>query len=218
MCPMVAEIPEYLVSHGKTGAFDRFVATDQERFSRGDRVVLRSLRGLTLGVVLCQVTPRQANILAFAAPGQLLRRASSEDEAAQREMLRREQQIFDAGRALAKELDLPIDILDTELSLDGRRAILQYLLAGANDIEPLAGRLAAQFDLEVWLENLAMAPPEEHHDGCGEPNCGKTGGGSGCDTCSTSGGCSSCGSKKVDLRDYFSHLRDKLDERRKPLL
>jgi cell fate regulator YaaT (PSP1 superfamily) len=215
---MIAETPEYLVSHGKTGAFGRFFATCADRFVRGDRVVLQSTRGLTLGVVLCKVTLQQAHILAHTGPGQLLRRASQEDNAAQSEMMQREQQIFNAGRALADELDLPMDILDIELSLDGRRAILQYLLAGTNDIEPLAGRLATQFDMEVWLENLAIAEPDEQHGGCGEPNCGRTEGGNGCTTCSTGGGCSSCGSKKLDMRDYFSHLRDKMEERRTPLI
>jgi cell fate regulator YaaT (PSP1 superfamily) len=215
---MVADTTEYLVSHGKTGAFGRFLAPPRERFARGDRVVLQSQRGLTLGVVLCKVTQQQTHILAHTDPGQLLRRAGPEDDIARREMLRREQQLFDASRALAMELDLPIDILDTELSLDGRRVIVQYLLAGTNDITSLVGRLATQFNVEVWLENLAVALPEEHHGGCGEPDCGRVDGGSGCTTCSTGGGCSTCGSKKTDLRDYFSHLRDKMAERRTPLV
>jgi len=214
---MVAKTPEYLVSHGKTGALGRFVSASPERFVRGARVVLQSERGLTLGVVLCEATPQHARLLGAAGLGQLLRRADPEDDAARRQMLGREQQIFDASRSLATELDLPMEILDSELALDGRRVILQYLLAGSCDPAALVQRLAARFEIEVWLENLAAPVPDEHAGGCDKPDCGRANGGSGCTTCG-GGGCSSCGSSKVDMRAYFAHLRDKMEEHRTSLL
>ena len=116
---MVAKALEYLVSHGKTGVLGRFLSASPERFSRGDRVVLHSQRGLTFGVVLSEVTPLQTRLLADAGPGQLLRRADAEDDAARRQLHEREQLIFEASRLLAEELALPIDILDTEIALDG---------------------------------------------------------------------------------------------------
>jgi cell fate regulator YaaT (PSP1 superfamily) len=216
---MLHKTLEYLVSHGKTGALERFLPTTAERFVRGDRVVLQSERGLTLGVVLCEASESQARLLGAAGPGQLLRRVSPDDEAVRRQILRREQQIFDVSRSLAAELLLPMEILDCELSLDGRRVILQYLIAGSCEPASLIERLAAQFEIEVCLENLAAPIPEEqHHGGCGEPDCGRADGGSGCTTCATGGGCSSCGTGKVDLKPYFSHLREKMDEKRTPLV
>jgi cell fate regulator YaaT (PSP1 superfamily) len=212
---MVASTAEYLVSHGKTGVLGRFISASTERFARGDRVVLLSERGLGLGVVLREASAEQMRVLGSAASGKLVRRAGPHDYAAQRDLLAREQQIFDAARAAAAELSLPMEVLDSELSLDGRRVILQYLLAGTCDSAGLVQRLAAQFETEVWLENLALPVHEEHHGGCGEPDCGRIDGGSGCTTCGS--GCSSCGSGKVDLRPYFAHLRDKMDEQRMPL-
>src|SRR5207253_380857 len=130
---MVAKSPEYLVSHGKTGALGRFVAVSLEPLSRGETVVVQSDRGVTLGVVLCEATERQARLLGAAAAGKLLRRADADDETMRQEVRRREQALFDAARDLAAVLQLPMEILDVELSLDGRRAILQYLLAGNCD-------------------------------------------------------------------------------------
>jgi cell fate regulator YaaT (PSP1 superfamily) len=215
---MVATALEYLVSHGKTGALGRFMSACPERFARGDHVVLQSQRGLTLGVVLCEVSPRQAGMLAEVGIGDLLRRAGPEDDEVRRQSRQREQDIFDASRALASDLALPLEILDIELSLDGNRVILQYLLGDDRDLSPLVERLAARFEMEVLLENLAAPAEVEHAGGCGEPDCGRKDGGTGCTTCATGGGCSSCGSGKTDLRPYFAHLREKLDDKRTTLL
>jgi hypothetical protein len=57
---------------------------------------------------------------------------------------------------------------------------------------------------------VPAAPDAHEHGGCDKPDCGRTAGG-GCTSCSSGGGCSSCGSSKVDLRPYFSHLRDKME-------
>ncbi len=213
---MVAKNSEYLVNHGKTGALGRFLFAAADRFVRGDRVVVQGQRGLTIGVVLCQATERHARLLGSATLGQLLRRAGPEDDDAQSDALKREQRIFETSKCLAAALQLPMEILDSEVSLDGRRVILQYLLAANCDAEPLIQSLTTQFGLEVWLENLAV-PVEEEHGGCGEPNCGRAEGGGGCTTCGD-GGCSSCGTGKVDMTAYFSHLREKMEERRTPLL
>jgi hypothetical protein len=215
---MVAKTPEYLVSHGKTAALGRFLATALDAYCRGERVVVQGERGVTVGVVLCETTERQARVLGPGGIGLLLRRFGPDDEAARPALLRREQELFDAARQLAAALDLPTEILDCELSLDGRRVILQYLASAGCDPAPLADRLSAGHGVEVWLENLAAPVAEEHAGGCGEPGCGRANGGGGCDTCG-SGGCSSCGSGKVDMRDYFAHLREKMDkDRRTPLL
>ena len=45
---MVAKAPEYLVSHGKTGALGCFVASSA-CFVRGERVVLQGDRGQNAG-------------------------------------------------------------------------------------------------------------------------------------------------------------------------
>ncbi|HYV35773.1 MAG TPA: PSP1 C-terminal domain-containing protein [Gemmataceae bacterium] len=215
---MVAKRSEYLVNHGKTGTLGRFLCESPESFGRGDRVVVQGERGLSVGVVLCEATPRHARLLGGAGLGQLLRRLGPEDEVARSTLQAREQEIFETSRVVAANLQLPMEILDSELSLDGRRVILQYLLAGSCDPAELVQNIGSRFEMEVWLENLAAPVEEEHHGGCDKPDCGRTSGGGGCDSCGSGGGCTSCGSGKVDMRAYFGHLRDKMDASRTPLL
>jgi cell fate regulator YaaT (PSP1 superfamily) len=220
---MVAFALEYLVSHGKTGALGRFVPVAPVSYQRGDRVLVQSDRGLSIGTVLCPATDRQTRLLGAAEAGKLLRRVLPEDERVQERCRQVAEQIFAGARRLAMAMALPLEILDIEMSLDGRRAILQYLAAADCDPTALLDQLTRDHDVQVWLENLAAPPGEEaeEHGGCGKPDCGRKSGGEGegCSTCSSGGGCSSCGSGKVDMKDYFSHLRDKMENRsRKPLL
>jgi cell fate regulator YaaT (PSP1 superfamily) len=217
---MVACIPEYLVSHGKTGVLGRFIPVVLATYGRGERVVIQSDRGLSIGTVLCEATERQARILVSAANGKLLRRVQPEDEAAQKDCCALAERLYADSRELAMELHLAVEILDVELSLDGSRAILQCLAAANCDPTALLDQLAARHGIQVWLENLtgAKSDEEEEHAGCGKPDCGRTEGG-GCSTCGTGGSCTSCGSGKVDMKDYFAHLRDKMDGKpRTPLL
>ena len=121
--------------------------------------------------------------------------------------------LFEDCRRAAQELVLPLQILDVEVLLDGRHAIVQFVGGGEEDVTRLAATLAQQ-PIEIRFENLAAPAAVDHEDhasgGCGKPDCGRVDGG-GCTTCSTGGGCSSCGSSKVDLRPYFAHLREKME-------
>jgi hypothetical protein len=210
---------EYLVSHGSSGGVGRFAAGPGQSYRRGERVVVESRRGLELGVVLCPTTPRHARLLADPAPGRLVRPATEADEAEARRLRERSHILFAEGRRLAAEAGLPFEILDVELMLDGRRAIVQHLRWAECDYGPFAEALGGAHGVDVLMEDLAVPPaPVEEHGGCGEPGCGRANGGGGCSSCGTGGGCSSCGGK-VDMRDYFAHLRAKMEQKQRvPLL
>jgi hypothetical protein len=215
----VAQAAEYLVSHGQSGGFGRFVGPLNLR--RGDRVVVQTQRGLELGAVLCPATTGHIQLLADTSAGRIVRRAEPADDEALRRWQLLGRQIFDDSRNMAGSLALPVEIVDVEILLDGSSAVIQFLGSAADDHEPLVRMLQDKFSLTVLMESLTLtAAPEaeEHEHGCGKPDCGKAGGG-GCTSCGTGGGCSSCGSGKVDMKAYFAHLRGKMEDRsRTPLL
>jgi len=209
---------EYLVSYGNNGDFGRFRPVRQLTCQRGVRAVVRSFRGVELGVVLCEATQGHAHFLPNTSLGQLLRLATAEDEQTAELMRERGQQMFERGRRLASDLSLPLEILDVEVLLDGQQAVVHYLPFAECDERPLVSQLSREHELHVALHNMAMPKEEEEH-GCGRPDCGQKEGG-GCDTCSSGGGCSSCGaSKPNDMKEYFGGLRAKMMEgKRTPLL
>ena len=79
---IAASACEYLVSHGKSGGFGRFVSAVPLVCRRGERVVVMSRRGLELGSVLCPATAGHAQFLGETSVCDLLRRATPDDEAA----------------------------------------------------------------------------------------------------------------------------------------
>ncbi len=212
---------EYLVSYGRSGAVGRFVAALSD-LRRGVRVVVAGPRGVEIGVVLCSATPRHVRLLPGGRTGSLLRRAGPDDESTAKQRRALGDQLFADGRRLAAELHLPLEILDAEVLLDGRRAVVQHLRWAECDYEPFAAALQGAHGVEVLFEDLAVptAPDEESDGGCGEPGCGRAEGGRGCTSCGTDGGCGSCGTGKVDMRAYFAHLREKMEQQpqRTPLL
>jgi hypothetical protein len=212
-CPDAAD--QFVVSFGTSGALGVFNAPAPLVLRRGDRVVLRTPRGVEGGSVLCPATVRQARLLGATGMGELLRPLSAADADRLRAAGRLAQDLYAAARQHAAGLG--VDVLDVEVLLDGGTAIVQYV-GGEAHLDGFAQALEARFALAVRLENLALPPASsEEHGGCDKPDCGRNAGG--CSTCSTGGGCSSCGSAKVDMRDYFAHLRDQMEHRqRRPLV
>ena len=210
---------DYLVSHGKSGAFGLFVADMPMSLQRGDRVIIVSSRGQEVGSVLCPANSRHGQYLPDSPPGKLMRPATADDELALAGLADLCQAIFADSRDLALQFHLPIEILDVDILLDRSQAIVQFLGPSDADFNDFVDALASRHQMPIHLENLAL--PQEHldvsHGGCGKPDCGRVDGG-GCTTCGTGGGCSSCGGGKVDMKAYFAHLRTKMEERRTPLL
>jgi cell fate regulator YaaT (PSP1 superfamily) len=203
-------IREYLVNYGRAGDFSRFVTASPHEFCRGERVVVRTARGLELGTVLREATAMQGRVLKHLGAGDLVRAATAADETAYRDNQERGHQLFQTVRARVAAEQMPLEILDLDLLLDQQAVVLQYLAWEQRGFDDFWSDLSHTLGIKLVLEDLAT-PPEPA--GCGEPNCGKTNGG--CTDCSSGGGCStgSCGSKgDVDLRDYFGHLRTKMEK------
>jgi hypothetical protein len=211
---------EYLVSYGSTGEFGRFRPVTAVACGRGDRVVVRSHRGLELGVLLCPATPGHARFLPNTTVGQLLRTAGPDDERAADRMAERAGELFADARRLTAELSLPLEVVDVEVLLDGEQALLHHLHWGEFDERELVSALVRRHGLRVRLHSLRTAgEPEEAEHGCGRPDCGRKEGG-GCSTCG-SGGCSTCGAAKPEeVRAYFAALRERMPAapQRLPLL
>lgn len=181
---------EFLLSYGAGGDLGRFRAAGGLTCRRGDLAVVRSLRGVELATVLCPAGAGHAHLLPDPHVGELLRLATQHDRETAARLRRDGQRLFEAGRRLAVELELPLEILDAEILLDGEHAVLYHLCATSCATEVLVNRLTHEQGLRVSLYNLAVpsADADAMHGGCGAANCGQ----GGCGSCA-SGGCSTCG-------------------------
>jgi hypothetical protein len=160
--------------------------------------------------------PGHTRFLARTAVGIILRRLEADDERKLQLLEERGQSLFEHARRLVEELDLPLEIVDVELLLDGRQALIHHLRRVECDYRPLVSTLARTHDVLITMQNLAT--PAVLEEGCGKPGCGH--GAGGCSSCG-SGGCSTCsqGAKKEEVAAYLSRLRQGMESStRTPLL
>jgi hypothetical protein len=185
---------EYLLSYGNAGDFARFQYSDPLSCPRGARLVVRSHRGQEIGVFMRPATEAHSRLLADRFVGQILRPATEGDLHLAERMRQRSQALYGDARRLVAELLLPMEILDVEIMLDGRQAIIHYLRWTECDPRPLMDPLSREYRLLISLHDLALpaADPEpEELANCGQGSCSS----GGCGSCK-SGNCASCLSHK----------------------
>ncbi len=204
---------EYLIGFGLAGDFGRFRAADPLDLVRGGRVVVRSERGVELGWVLRPAGERLGRFLGSAGVGALLRAAGADDEEQALRMQRRAGELLERGGQVLEEKGMPAALLDAEVLLDGEHAVLHVTRWDEADLRELVRPLSTAFELSISLSELGG--PVKAAGGCG--SCGE----GGCGSCGEGGGCgSSCsaGVRPEEVREYFAGLRDKMEQRRVPLL
>lgn len=193
---------EYVVTYGQGAYLGRFRAG--AACARGDRVVVRSDRGVETGTVL-----ERATGTAVAAGGEILRPVAPDDETTAAAHRARVSAILTDAESAAAARGLPLLFLDGEILLDGSQAILQAVHWADCDATPLFEGLSARHGLPVKLADMTAAPAT----GC--PTCGAEK--SGCGSCGSGGGCSSgsCSSGSVksadELTAYFAGLRRQME-------
>jgi cell fate regulator YaaT (PSP1 superfamily) len=201
---------EYLVSFGLTGEFGRFRAASPLALRRGERVVVRGPRGVEIAEVLRQATPRHAQFLPNTSVGILLRRLNPEDERAEIHLRDRGQQLFERGRELAAEMEMPLELLDVEMLLDGQHAVLHHLRWTDIDVRPFVSALSREFALHLMLVDLSQPRETANHE---------EEGGGGCGSCGSGGGCGTCGQSIQPKTDtHFAQLREQMERGRTALL
>ncbi len=167
------------------GQVGRFRLALPLRVSRGQRVVVRTARGLEVGEFLSPFEASDAAIHAAATDGELLRTMTPEDELLAARLERRRHEAFATCEAWLKERDIDAQLVDVETLFDGG-AIYFYFLGGAPTASAaLEQELGEQYAAQIRLTDFANLL--EH--GCG-PACG-TEAGAGCGA--SAGGCASCG-------------------------
>jgi hypothetical protein len=199
-----------LVQYGRLG----FLAEAACGFAttRGDRLVVRTERGLELGTVLASKVT-SAGMNSAARSSEIVRLATLADLAAAEQNEAFGRTILEGAEAAG----LPIAFIDVEVNLDRTGAVLHALPYDVCDASAVLASLSDRFDLSVRLLDLSRDkhtpdPPDPEKMTCGKPDCGT---GSGCSSCST-GGCStgSCSKGNVksaeELTSFFADLRRRM--------
>lgn len=178
----------HLVRVGTMGQTGRFAAVELRRYPRGTRVVVRTRRGLELGLVLAPPGP---DMESAQDDGVILRAVTAEDNLLQTRLEEHRQSAYDACVKLLAEHKLDATLLDVEPLFDGQHLFFYFLGDVPSEIEPLMAELAEAYETKAQLRKFA----ETLLTGCG-PGCGTDEASGNCDSCTSCAVVGACGGQR----------------------
>lgn len=134
----------------------------------GDMVVVDTERGPVIG----KVVRESYEIDVTQQIRKIIRKASKEDveKVKENEGLRKE--AYEFCRAKIKEMNLPMRLIETELSLDGSKAVFYFTSEGRVDFRELVKELAAKFRIRIEMKQIGVRDEARLIGGFG--CCGRT--------------------------------------------
>jgi cell fate regulator YaaT (PSP1 superfamily) len=144
---------------------------------RGSRVLARTERGLEVGDVLCEVTPRAMEMISEPTHGQIVRLLSQDDEAAAKNLKEKERQEFDACLRFIQQRQLQMALVDVEHLFGGERIIFYFLSEKRVDFRELVKDLAREFQTRIEMRQIGVRDEAKllaDYGDCGKPVCCNT--------------------------------------------
>jgi cell fate regulator YaaT (PSP1 superfamily) len=154
-----------------------FEARDNLAFAPGADVIARTERGLEVGDVLCETSPRALAMLTDPTRGQIVRGMTGEDRQTVsriRELSGRE---FDACERLIGQRGLPMALVDVEHLFGGERIVFYFLADKRVDFRELVKDLAREFQTRIEMRQIGVRDEAKllaDYGDCGKPVCCNT--------------------------------------------
>jgi cell fate regulator YaaT (PSP1 superfamily) len=167
----------FIVRHGVMRFLGDYEAGPETACARGAQVIVRSDRGLEVGEVLCETTPRALELIAEPTHGQVVRLMTPDDLsslARHREQSRHE---FDTGERLIAQRRLPMALVDVEHLFGGERLVFYFLADKRVDFRELVKDLAREFQTRIEMRQIGVRDEAKllaDYGDCGKPVCCNT--------------------------------------------
>jgi cell fate regulator YaaT (PSP1 superfamily) len=167
----------YIVRHGAMRYLGEFEAPEGDRLIHGTSVVLRSDRGLEVGEVLCETSPRAVALLSEPTHGQILRRLSADDRGELDRLREAERREFDGCCKFIAQRKLQMELVDVEHLFGGERIIFYFLAEKRVDFRELVKDLAREFQTRIEMRQIGVRDEAKllaDYGDCGKPVCCNT--------------------------------------------
>jgi cell fate regulator YaaT (PSP1 superfamily) len=168
-------MPKYVVRFGNMRTLGVMSTRGREKdFTRGERVVARTKRGLETGEVICEATPAAVSHLEDPAQGEILRRMTTEDQNELTHMQVREADEFAVCRQYVERLQLNMQLVDLEHVFGGERIVIYYLAEQRVDFRELVRQLAKEFQTRIEMRQIGVRDEAKllaDYGDCGQPVC-----------------------------------------------
>src|SRR5438552_3370336 len=165
---------KYIVRHGAMRCLGEFEADEGSIHARGQRVVVRTDRGLEIGDLLCEANPRAVELLSEATHGQILRRLTLEDLAQAERCRAAESQEFETSCRLVEQRQLQMELVDVEHLFGGERIVFYFLAEKRVDFRDLVKDLAREYKTRIEMRQIGVRDEAKllaDYGDCGKPVC-----------------------------------------------
>jgi cell fate regulator YaaT (PSP1 superfamily) len=166
-----------IVRHGAMRFLGTFEAAEGHNYRRGERVILRTERGLEIGDVLCEAQPRAVSLLSDPTSGQIVRRFTGDDLLTARRIEEAETHELEACQQFVEQRRLQMELVDVEHLFGGERIVFYFLAEKRVDFRELVKDLARQFQTRIEMRQIGVRDEAKllaDYGDCGKPVCCNT--------------------------------------------
>ncbi len=167
----------YVVRYGQMRFLGEYSGLAGQQHIRGQRVVVRSDRGMEIGEVLCPATDRTALFLENPFKGEILRLASADDLKAEESLATLQKTGFTTCQEFIAKRRLQMDLVDVEAILGRERMVFYYLSEKRVDFRELVKDLARALQTRIEMRQIGVRDEAKllaDYGDCGKPVCCNT--------------------------------------------
>jgi cell fate regulator YaaT (PSP1 superfamily) len=166
----------WIVRHGAMRFLGEFDPEGSD-YGRGDEVVVRTERGLEIGQVLCESTPRAVEMLAEPTSGRIVRRLSDRDCLERDRLQAIEADEMETCARFVASRRLQMELVDVEHLFGGERIIFYFLAEKRVDFRELVKDLARTYQTRIEMRQIGVRDEAKllaDYGDCGKPVCCNT--------------------------------------------
>ena len=168
---------QYIARHGVMRFLGAFEPNADAVYRHNEDVILETERGLEVGEVLCEVTPRAIEYIEEPTKGRIVRGVNAEDREQVLKNQEREHSAFVRGNDFIHERRLQMELVDVENLFGGERLIFYFLAEKRVDFRDLVKDLAREFRTRIEMRQIGVRDEAKllaDYGDCGKPVCCNT--------------------------------------------
>ena len=167
----------YIVRHGVMRFLGDYEPAQDALYRRSDDVILETERGLEVGDVLFEVSPRALQYIEEPTKGIILRRMTNDDRNRLLETQAREEHAFHCCGDFIRQRQLQMELVDVEQLFGGERIIFYFLAEKRVDFRELVKDLAREYRTRIEMRQIGVRDEAKllaDYGDCGKPVCCNT--------------------------------------------
>jgi cell fate regulator YaaT (PSP1 superfamily) len=167
----------YIVRHGVMRFLGDFDPGADGQYRHSQDVIIETERGLEVGEVLCESTPRALEYIEEPSKGKIVRVMNDEDKAQLLQSQAREEAAYYRGNDFIQERQLQMELVDVENLFGGERLIFYFLAEKRVDFRELVKDLAREFRTRIEMRQIGVRDEAKllaDYGDCGKPVCCNT--------------------------------------------